>query len=202
MTYTIIALLLVCAFAAFVCVKAGGKGSGILQRKGRAAHAEPAPDGGAKPDGGGSASEYAGKSAKDLLVAVLRQLNCKVEFDEENADKMFFTYQGENFCAVASNDCLVATLYDFAWGGVDLDDLDEVSMLRKAINDVNMYTPVTLVYTIDKDENKMIAHTKRQVLMVPQIPDLEKYLAAMLSSFFDVQRSLAQELDNLCKEKA
>lgn len=202
MTYTIIALLLVCVLAAFVCVKASGKGSGILQRRGRTAHGEPAADGGAKPDGDGSALEYAGKSTKDLLVAVLQKLNCKVEFDEENADKMFFTYQGENFCAVASNDCLMATLYDFSWGGVELDDLDEVSMLRKAINEVNMYSPVTLVYSIDKDADKMIAHTKRQILMVPQIPDLEKYLIAMLSSFFEVQRNLARELDNLRKEKA
>lgn len=202
MTYTVTALLLVCLLAAFVCVKAGGKGVGILQGRKRDAVVSASGNESAGQQSGAGDAEYAGKATKDLLVAVLQKLNCKVEFDEENADKMFFTYQGENFCAVASNDCLMATLYDFSWGGVELDDLDEVSMLRKAINEVNMYSPVTLVYSIDKDADKMIAHTKRQILMVPQIPDLEKYLVAMLSSFFEVQRNLARELDNLRKEKA
>ena len=195
-------MLLVCVLAAFVCVKASGKGSGILQRRGRTAHGEPAADGGAKPDGDGSAPEYAGKSAKDLLVAVLKRLDCKVEFDDEEADKMFFTYQGENFCAVASDDCLEPTLYDFSWGAVELDNLDEVSILRKGINEVNMYSPVCLVYTIDTEHNRMVVHTKRSILMVPQIPNLENYLITMLGALFEAQRNLAYELDKLRKEKA
>ena len=36
--------------------------------------------------------------------------------------------------------------------------------------------------------------------MVPQIPNIENYLAAMLAGFFDVQRSFRGELDRLRRE--
>ena len=202
MTVTILSLLSVCLLAAVFCVMTGGKGNSILHGlHGRQCSAT-------KERGGKSRAEktevfdYSGLTTKNLLVAALQHLNCKVENDGERDDKIYFNYQAENFCAIASNDCLMVTLYDFSWGAVDLDDIDEVSILRKAINEVNLYTPVSLVYSIDKESKKMVVHTKRQILMIPQIPDIEKYLMAMLASFFEVQRSLVHELDNLREGKA
>lgn len=199
MAITIIVLLTVCAFAAYFCMKEGGIRSGILQGKRRKAHAEPDDGGGEESKEEASVPDYSGKGTKDLLVEVLRQLNCNVENDEEESERMFFTYQGEHFCAVASNNSLMVTIYDFSWGAVELDDLDEVSILRKGINEVNMYSPLNLVYTIDTEHNRMVVHTKRQILLVPQIPNLENYLVAMLGTFFEVQRNLAAELDKLRK---
>ena len=139
-------------------------------------------------------------STRDLCVEILRKLNCEVQFDEENEYTMFFTYQGENFRIDTWKDCLMIGIWDTWWGTVDLDDLDDVSRIRKAINTVNINSFLTMVYSIDQEGQHFAVHTKRQCLLVPQIPNIENYLAAMLAGFFDVQRSFKEELDKLRRE--
>lgn len=139
-------------------------------------------------------------STRDLCVEILRKLNCEVQFDEENEYTMFFTYQGENFRIDTWKDCLMIGIWDTWWGTVDLDDLDDVSRIRKAINTVNINSFLTMVYSIDQEGQHFAVHTKRQCLLVSQIPNIENYLAAMLAGFFDVQRSFKEELDKLRRE--
>lgn len=139
-------------------------------------------------------------STRDLCVEVLRKLNCEVQFDEENEYTMFFTYQGENFRIDTWKDCLMIGIWDVWWGTVDLDDLDDICHIRKAINTININSFLTMVYSIDQEGQRFAVHTKRQCLLVPQIPNIENYLAAMLAGFFDVQRSFKEELGRLRKE--
>ena len=139
-------------------------------------------------------------STRDLCVEILRKLNCEVQFDEENEYTMFFTYQGENFRIDTWKDCLMIGIWDTWWGSVDLDDFDDICHIRKAINTININSFLTMVYSIDQEGQHFAVHTKRQCLLVPQIPNIENYLAAMLAGFFDVQRSFKEELDRLRKE--
>lgn len=139
-------------------------------------------------------------STRDLCVEVLRKLNCKVQFDEENEYTMYFTYQGENFRIDTWKECLMIGIWDIGWGTVDLDDLDDICHIRKAINTININSFLTMVYSIDQEGQHFAVHAKRQCLLVPQIPNIENYLAAMLAGFFDVQRSFREELDKLRRE--
>ena len=139
-------------------------------------------------------------STRDLCVNVLRKLNCDVQFDEEDSYRMSFTYQGEPFQIDTWKDGLMILIWDTWWGSVDLDDLDDVSRIRKAINTININSSLTLVYSIDQENQRFAIHTKRQCLFIPQIPNIENYLSAMLSGFFEVQRSFKEELDKLRKE--
>ena len=91
-------------------------------------------------------------------------------------------------------------IWDTWWGSVDLDDLDDICHIRKAINTININSFLTMVYSIDQEGQRFAVHTKRQCLLVPQIPNIENYLAAMLAGFFDVQRSFREELDRLRRE--
>ena len=141
-------------------------------------------------------------STRDLCAEVLRKLNCDVQFDEENEYNMHFSYQGENFSVETWEDGLMITIWDTWWGTVDLDDLDDVSRVRKAINNINVRQNLTLVYSIDEKGQKFAVHTKRQCLLIPQIPQIENYMAAMLTGFFDVQRSFKEEYDRLRLEEA
>ena len=140
-------------------------------------------------------------STRDLCAEVLRKLNCDVQFDEENEYNMYFTYQGENFSVDTWENGLMITIWDTWWGTVDLDDLDDVSRVRKAINNINVRQNLTLVYSIDEKGQKFAVHTKRQCLLIPQIPQIENYMAAMLTGFFDVQRSFKEEYDRLRLEE-
>lgn len=142
-------------------------------------------------------------STRDLCAEVLRKLNCDVQFDEENEYNMYFTYQGESFSVDTWENGLMITIWDTWWGTVDLDDLDDVSRVRKAINNINVRQNLTLMYSIDEKGQKFAVHTKRQCLLIPQIPQIENYMAAMLTGFFDVQRSFKEEYDRLrLEEKA
>lgn len=140
-------------------------------------------------------------STRDLCAEVLRKLNCDVQFDEENEYNMYFTYQGENFSVDTWENGLMITIWDTWWGTVDLDDLDDVSRVRKAINNINVRQNLTLVYSIDEKGQKFAVHTKRQCLLIPQIPQIENYMSAMLTGFFDVQRSFKEEYDRLRLEE-
>lgn len=140
-------------------------------------------------------------STRDLCAEVLRKLNCDVQFDEENEYNMYFTYQGENFSVDTWENGLMITIWNTWWGTVDLDDLDDVSRVRKAINNINVRQNLTLMYSIDEKGQKFAVHTKRQCLLIPQIPQIENYMAAMLTGFFDVQRSFKEEYDRLRLEE-
>ena len=140
-------------------------------------------------------------STRDLCVEILRKLNCDVQFDEENEYNMYFTYQGENFSVDTWENGLMITIWDTWWGTVDLDDLDDVSRVRKAINNINVRQNLTLMYSVDEKGQKFAVHTKRQCLLIPQIPQIENYMAAMLTDFFDVQRSFKEEYDRLRLEE-
>lgn len=140
-------------------------------------------------------------STRDLCAEVLRKLNCDVQFDDENEYNMHFSYQGENFGVETWEDGLMITIWDTWWGTVDLANLDDVSRVRKAINTINVRQGFTLMYSIDEKSKKFAVHTKRQCLLIPQIPQLENYMVAMLTGFFDVQRSFKEEYDRLRLEE-
>lgn len=146
--------------------------------------------------------DFTGMKTRELCIALLNELNCEVVEDEDDNERLEFNFQGETFHLIASDDCLMVTVYNFSWGSVDLDDIDEVSRLRKVINSVNFrFGGLSVIYTIDTDHNKMVVHTKRQFLMTPEIPNIVNYVTAMLTGFFEVQRALTHELDRLRLEK-
>ena len=140
-------------------------------------------------------------STRDLCAEVLNKLNCDVQFDDENEYNMHFSYQGENFSVETWEDGLMITIWDTWWGTVDLDNLDDVSRVRKAINTINVRQGFTLMYSIDEKSQKFAVHTKRQCLLIPQIPQIENYMVAMLTGFFDAQRSFKEEYDRLRLEE-
>lgn len=177
----------------------------IMRRQQRAGHnaddtqqEEPAPEHTDTADDAQTPPDFSGMKTKQLCKALLHELNCKVTEDEDDHDRMDFMFQGESFTIMGSDDSLMVTVYDFSWGSVPLDDIDEVSRLRKTINSVNFrFNGLAVVYTIDTDRNRMVVHTKRQFLLTPEIPSIIDYITAMLTGFFDVQHALAHELDRL-----
>ena len=138
---------------------------------------------------------------KNLCVQILRQFNCEVEFDSELDYRIYFRFQGESFFIDASNESCIIEIWDTWWMVVALDDIDEMARVRKALNTINISSSSTLVFTIDKEENNFVVHTKKTCLLIKEIPHLSNYLQATLESFFQVKRALYAELDRLKKEE-
>lgn len=138
---------------------------------------------------------------KDLFLQTLTKMGCQYDIDDEDNDLIHFAYQGEYFCANSKNDCDYIRLCDYRWMWVSLDDIDEVSRLRKAINEANWKNSVTTLYSIDDAEMKMYVHCKEIIFFNHQILDPEDYLRIEFHEFFHAHRLVEIEMDELRKKE-
>ena len=86
---------------------------------------------------------------RDLCIELLKQLNCEVFVSEEEENRLDFKYQGEIFVIYATNESFFIDIWDPRWYIVSLDDLEQMSNVRKAINTINNYSGTTIVYYIE-----------------------------------------------------
>lgn len=131
---------------------------------------------------------------RDLFLETLIKLGCQYELADGYDERIDFFYQGEYFSAYASNDKLYVSLWDTYWKQVELQDIDEVCCLRKAINTSNINARVTTIYTIDEANNKMIVHSKSTIPLMPSMPIIENYLRAELNVFFRAHHIIEVEM--------
>ena len=136
------------------------------------------------------------KGTRDLFLETLSKIGCQYELGEgeEDSDKIYFAYQGENFTASASNDGWYVHLWDTHWGHVELYDIDEFARLKKAINLSNLNCATMTVYTIDEAGSNVDVHCKAVILFISQIPELENYLRGELNDFFRAHQYVGNEM--------
>lgn len=134
---------------------------------------------------------------RDLFLEVLTKIGCQYQLGEGDDTRIFFAFQGENMFADASNESLYVVVWDTYWEHVELYDIDEVSRMRKAINNSNLNSSVTTVYTIDKEGSNMDVHSRSMFAFVPQMPSIEDYLKAELGKFFRAHQLVGNELQKL-----
>lgn len=130
---------------------------------------------------------------KQRCIDTLHKLGCTTEDIEGNWT--IFTFQGEHFAIGTSEDSLWAYLIDCQWFDTPLDDIDEVALVRKVVNEMNKQTSLKLVYTIDKENNKLTLETRYDIVVFPEIIDLEVYLTAILNLFFKTKHDFIILLD-------
>lgn len=137
------------------------------------------------------------KGTRDLFLETLSKIGCQYELGEgeEDSDKIYFSYQGENFTASASNDGWYVHLWDTHWGHVELYDIDEFARLKKAINLSNLNCATMTVYTIDEAGSNVDVHCKSVIPFIPQIPELENYLRGELNDFFRAHQLVGNEME-------
>ncbi len=136
---------------------------------------------------------------RDALLEILQKLNCDPQVSEDSADNHIgFAYQGEKFLVSASNDAAFVHFYDLGWEAVEMNNIDELSRYRKAVNNVNINMPVTLYYTYDTEDTKQLTvHTSMSVLMLKDMPHLQDYVVSILGLFFTAHREFTKELDEM-----
>ncbi|MBQ8096500.1 MAG: hypothetical protein IJ243_05380, partial [Prevotella sp.] len=72
---------------------------------------------------------------------------------------------------------------------------EEFARMQKAVNWINGYANCTVLYTPDQEGRLIGVHSKKNILFIAQIPDLELYLQATLNDFFKVQREVLNEIE-------
>ena len=131
---------------------------------------------------------------KDLCIDLLKQLNCTAAVAEEDENRLCFQYQGELFVIDTSNESFFIDIWDPRWYIVPLEDLEQMSNVRKAINTINNYSGTTVVYSIEEEGQKFVLHSKRQCILTKDIPQVKEYLKALLGDFFTAQNKLREEI--------
>ena len=127
---------------------------------------------------------YSNLNNQQLLERVLKNIGCHINLCAEKDCEFNVTYQGEHFTIVYSEDSSYITIYDIAWYSEELNDIDNFSMVTKAVNLCNQRNTSTVLYTIDKDKNCVNVHTRQCVVFGSFIPKLEDYLRSRFEDSF------------------
>lgn len=135
-----------------------------------------------------------------LVQSTLHKIGCEPEMEErENVTYVYFTYQGEKFTIECYDSCKFIVIYDTWWHELSTySDVEEIADLHKVINLANQYASCTLLYTVNQEAEQIGVHARRNILFIPQIPEIDHYLISVLNDFFKAQRFVLAELEK-CK---
>ena len=77
-------------------------------------------------------------------------------------------------------------------------DVEDIANLHKVINLANQHANVTVIHTVNREIEEIGVHSRRNILFISQIPEIDQYLISVLYDFFKVQRYVVTELEK-CK---
>lgn len=131
-------------------------------------------------------------STRQLALRTIEKIGSSPEESEDG--RIQFEYQGVIFLMEVADECLFVNLI-WPWcHSFSKFDIDEFARVRQVVNEVNLHDWLSVIYTIT-DSDDVALHIKRNIILIPQIPDVEKYLKQILNSFFRVARTLDLEIE-------
>ena len=135
-----------------------------------------------------------------LVLCTLRKIGCEPETEVRGDNTwVYFTYQGEKFTIECNDSCRFIVIYDTWWYQMSVySDVEDIANLHKVINFANQHANCTVIHTVNQEIDEIGVHSRRNVLFIPQIPEIDQYLVSVLNDFFKVQRFVVTELEK-CK---
>ena len=145
-------------------------------------------------------SEISVMETKDLCLQLLQKMNIEVHVNEEKEDHYYFEYMDQILNVRMNNECNYIFLYDTFWRKFPTNNLEMVSIVRKTVNEANIrYFGFKLLYTFDEDT--MWIHSNTCELLIPEIPDLERYFKETLDSFLFSHKAFDDTIFEQMKEE-
>jgi len=143
------------------------------------------------------------RTTTGLVLTTLRSIGCDPETEEKGGlNYAYFTFQCEKFTIESNDQCYFVTIYDTWWHSISIySDVDDIANLHRTINLANQYTNCTLLYTTNNEIEEIGVHSRRTILFVKEIKEIDKYLISVLNDFFNAQRLVLTELDKCKVEK-
>lgn len=140
---------------------------------------------------------YEGLSRKTLLMTVLQEINCQPEESKDDPERIIVAYQGEHFIIDYAEESKYISIHDLWWYNAPLDDIEQLSNIRKVVNACNFDNHTTLIYTINTEENVIGVHTRQSMVFLPEIPNLKDYLASQFMDSFRQHQNFFTRLNAL-----
>lgn len=144
-------------------------------------------------------------TTRQLFMQTLKQTGCQYEYateDDNGHDRIYFAYQGERFFADIAGSGPFVTIWDACWGHVNVSNIEEFAMLKRAINYANLHCATMCVYTIDEDTLDVNVHCKTTFPLIAQMDNLPDYLHAELADFFRAHHLIGSEMIRQRREQA
>ncbi len=140
------------------------------------------------------------RTTTGLVLTTLRKIGCEPQVDPQgNINYVNFTFQGEKYTIECSDDCFFINIYDSWWYSISIySDVEEIANLHKVINQANLHVNCTLLYTTNNEIEEIGVHSRKNMLFIKEIPELDKYLIGVLNGFFKAQKLVLTELEK-CK---
>lgn len=140
-----------------------------------------------------------GVSTRTLLQLALHSLNLQYDFDSEQ--NFIVRYQGETFRIIAENEDVYLQIQDLRWYDAPLDDIDNLALLHRAVNECNIRDVNKIVYTYNKEEREIGLHVLREILWLPQIPGSDQYLQTTFDTMLRSHHFFFRMMENLRREE-
>ena len=144
---------------------------------------------------------YDGLSQNHLLERVMKNIGCHINMCKEDEGQIHVTYQGEHFTITYSDDSPFINIYDVAWYSAELADIDNLALVRKAVNECNQQNSATVLYTIEKEEGCLNVHTCQCTIFGSYIPDVEAYLRSRFEDSFRQHHNFYRIIEEIRKEQ-
>ncbi|MCR4853641.1 MAG: hypothetical protein K5893_08635 [Prevotella sp.] len=142
-------------------------------------------------------SEVRNLRTRQLVIDTLKKLGCEPRIGEEEGDEsIYFTYQGEHFSIDAKDHLAVIVVWDMYWESCDVHDIEDMSRMRRVINEANKLKGVTTFYTVNNESGMLYVHCKQTMLFI-QFTDTADYLRAVLHDMFSVHHYVGKEMELL-----
>ena len=138
-------------------------------------------------------------TTRTLLQVTLHKLNLQYDFDDTQNFRV--TYQGEHFRILADDENRWIQIQDCGWYEASLDDIDNLALLHRAVNECNIRDGNRIVFTYNKIEKVILLHTLCDLLWIPQIPDIEIYLQTTFNSMLQSHQFFFQMMEKLRREE-
>lgn len=138
-------------------------------------------------------------TTRTSLMVALRKLNLQYEFDDDQ--NFLVTYQGERFRLIAENGHAWIHIQDCWWYQESLDDIDNLALLHRAVNECNIRDVNKIVYTYNKEEREIGLHVLREILWLPQIPGSDQYLQTTFDTMLRSHHFFFRMMENLRREE-
>ena len=141
------------------------------------------------------------ESMEHLLEVTLKNIGCHIDMCKEESGQFHVSYQGEHFTIYYSEDSPFINIYDLAWYSAELFDIDNLSVVKQAVNACNQQNLATVLYTIDKEENCINVHTRQSTIFGSFIPEIEEYLRSRFEDSFRQHHNFYRQIEEKRKEQ-
>jgi hypothetical protein len=130
-----------------------------------------------------------------VVTDILDEMGCKYESDTD--DDITFTYKDTCFCISTEEGSLFITIWNFSWMQVSLAEPQRVSLLLKAINQINYLGEICTTYSFDHDAQIVKVHSGTKTLFFSDIYDRKGYLKYLLMSILNIHDILEEHMQEL-----